>query len=360
MRRIVGFVLVGFGVALLALGLLLRLWAYPALAQVSAAYPGDQPDRQVKAGQSISQGSGVKAFIARGPKEDPTVGPFTVDIQSERTTRGIPEAAQGSDVYWETSVRAFAGSTEIARDLFSASVEGVCFDRVTGVAHDGCRKKPYLQATETGAADETYSPKGLFFKFPFGTQQKAYPFWDSVIRDAPEARYAGTEQLKGLAVYKFVQDIPDRTVGTQEKLPGTLFGSDQASVTAQIRYANVRTLWVEPETGVIIKGQEEQRRRFAFNGVEVPVLVGTVAYNDATVSANVDEQASNAAALAALRTLFPWLLAALGLIAAVIGLFLVRPWRDRGPAPAGRADREGGAPATVDLRGTDRTAANPS
>ena len=108
MRRIVGFALVGFGVALLALGVLLRLWAYPQLAQVSAAYPGDAKDRQVKAGQSISEGSAVQAFIVRGPRDDPTVGPFTVDLQSERTTRGLPEAAQGDDVYWETSVRSFA------------------------------------------------------------------------------------------------------------------------------------------------------------------------------------------------------------------------------------------------------------
>ena len=55
---------------LLALGLLLRFWAYPALAQVSAAYPGDAKDRQVAAGQTISQGSGVQAFIVRGPKDD--------------------------------------------------------------------------------------------------------------------------------------------------------------------------------------------------------------------------------------------------------------------------------------------------
>ncbi len=357
MRRIVGFVLVGFGVALLALGVLLRLWAYPQLAQVSAAYPGDAKDRQVKAGQSISEGSGVQAFIVRGPRDEATVGPFTVDLQSERTTRGVPEAAQGDDVYWETSVRSFAGSDSLPRDLFNAVVEGVCFDRVTGLAGDGCRKKPYRQATPTGPADLGYSPKGLYYKFPFATEKKAYPFWDTVVRDAPEARYAGTEQLKGLTVYKFVQDIPDRVVGTQERLPGRLFDSDQPSVTAEIRYANVRTLWVEPETGVIIKGQEEQRRRFAANGVEVPALVGTIAYNDATVTSNVDAQSSSATALASLRTLFPWLLATLGLIAAVVGLLLVRPWRDRsGDGRVGASGR----PATIDLRGTDRTAANPS
>ncbi len=72
---------------------------------------------------------------------------------------------------------------------------------------------------------------------------------------------------------------------------------------------------------------------------------------------SVRRPSSNAAALAALRTLFPWLLAALGLIAAIVGVLLVRPRQDRRRAGDGRA---GGRPATVDQRGTDRTAANPS
>jgi hypothetical protein len=361
MRRIVGFVLVGLGVALLALGVLLRLWAYPELAQVGAVYPAsDAKDRQVKAGQSVSSGTGVDAFIVRGPRESAIVGPRKVDIQSERTTRGVPAAAQGDNVYWETSVRTFAGSAEVPRDVFNAVIEGVCFDRVSGAATDGCRKKPYTQpGADPSTADATYRPKGQYFKFPFNTQQKAYPFWDGVLRDAPEAKYQATETIKGLKVYRFVQDIPDREIGTQPNLAGALFRSDQPSVTATVRYANRRTLWVEPETGVIIRGQEEQKRRFVFNGVEVPALVGTIGYNDATVSANADEQSGNAPSLAALRTVFPWLLAGLGLVVALIGLWLVRPWQDRGPTRTGRADR-GDAPESVDLRGTDRAAANPS
>ncbi len=68
-------------------------------------------------------------------------------------------------------------------------------------------------------------------------------------------------------------------------------------------------------------------------------------------------RAASATALASLRTLFPWLLAALGLIAAVVGLLLVRPWRDRsGDGRVGASGR----PTTIDLRSTDRTAANPS
>jgi hypothetical protein len=359
-RRIVGFVLVGFGVALLALGVLLRVWAYPALAQVGAAYPDpDVKDLQVKAGQSISQGTGVQAFIARGPRESPTVGPFTVDLQSERTTRGVPAAAQGDNVYWETSVRTFASGEKLPRDLLNAVVEGVCFNRVTGEANDGCRKKPYTLPNAEGKPDLSYSPRGQYFKFPFNTQQRSYPFWDTLIRQAPDAKYTATEQIQGVKVYKFVQTVPETDLGEFPRaLPGALFGSSEPTVKARQVYSNVRTLWIEPETGVIIRGQEEPRRHFVANNTEVAALVGTIGYNDATVASNATWQSSSATSLASMRTLFPWLLAGIGLVLALLGVWLVQPWRDERVAGSGRRAR--GTPATVDLREADRTAANPS
>ena len=69
--------------------------------------------------------------------------------------------------------------------------------------------------------------------------------------------------------YKFEQVIPDTKVGTQE-IPASFAGIDQeGNITADSMYSNTRTLWIEPETGVLIKGQEQQYNYFAYEGDEV-------------------------------------------------------------------------------------------
>jgi hypothetical protein len=55
-------------------------------------------------------------------------------------------------------------------------------------------------------------------------------------------------------VFRFVQSIEPVAHATVE-VPGSIVGSGQVTVEADRVYANVRTHWVEPETGVIIKAR---------------------------------------------------------------------------------------------------------
>ena len=336
MRRIAGPVLVGLGVALLTLGIALRFYAYPQLARVTAEYPlskearpaGQEPD----AATTTSLGTGVQVFVTRTGQP---IGPQTLDVESVRSTRGDVAAARGDAVYWETRVETFAPALP-GPEALSTVVEGVCFDRTSGAASTGCDRRGYVQ-TERDAT-RTLDRSGQYFKFPFATEQRSYPFWDGQVGEPVEARYAGTEEIDGLTVYKFVQTIADRSIGTREDVPGSLFGSRAPQVDADIRYANVRTLWVEPETGVIVRGQEQQNRRMVAEGKEVALAVGTLAYGEKTVADTVLEQRDNARSLSLLRTVLPWTSGVLGALLLVAGLALVllSTRRRRGRRAAGR------------------------
>jgi hypothetical protein len=90
-------------------------------------------------------------------------------------------------------------------------------------------------------------------------------------------------------VFRFVQSIEPVAHATVE-VPGSIVGSGQATVEADRVYANVRTLWVEPETGVIIKGEERQNSALRFrDGATVTLTEATIGYDDRTVSENATE-----------------------------------------------------------------------
>ena len=42
---------------------------------------------------------------------------------------------------------------------------------------------------------EPIEHEGLLVKFPFGTEKKTYPFWDSTLREPVDIEYQGTDDL---------------------------------------------------------------------------------------------------------------------------------------------------------------------
>jgi hypothetical protein len=80
---------------------------------------------------------------------------------------------------------------------------------------------------------------------------------------------------------------------------------------------------VEPESGVIIRGQEQPNRRFVYNGTEVPTTVGTIGYTPETVAANVREYKDKAASLKMLRSTGPVALGVIGALLLIGGVLLL-------------------------------------
>ena len=127
--------------------------------------------------------------------------------------------------------------------VITATQERIALDRVTGQSVNCCGENPRHQ--------------GLTLKFPFDTKKQSYQFWDGPANAAFPAQFTGQEVVAGVKVYRFEQRIDPVTLGGQE-IPGSLAGDPgAATVQTNVVYSNVKTIWVEPTTGIIVKGQQD-------------------------------------------------------------------------------------------------------
>ena len=228
MRRFLGPVLLGLGVFLVVLAGLLKFF----VAERVILTPIDQY------AQTTSPGPG--SFL------DPaTLQVRSSDLVAVRTLRGDVAASTKDTAVWDVSVVLSTGDQQ----LVQASIDRVATDRRTAEAVNCCGEAVNSVPTRHS---------GLSYKFPFDTQKQTYQFWDANAKKAVPARYVSEETVQGLTTYKFVAQIDATQIQTQE-VPGSLVGESAPSVQAPVYYTDTRTVWVEPKTGVIVKGSEQNR-----------------------------------------------------------------------------------------------------
>jgi len=307
MRRMSGPVLVGLGVFLIVAAALVRFYALPTLTKVPAGYSST----------THLEATGAQIF-----NSDPEVlAAETHDLEITSETREDADAdAPDGVVVWVNATtidKATGGS-------FQLSTERVAFDESdgTGVECDTC--DTWIAESDGETVEEVPTDfEGQIYKFPFGTEQKSYDVWDGPTGEAVEATYEGEESIEGTTVYKFVQVIEPTVIDTRE-VPGSVFGSEEASVQAEMVYAMTRTFYVEPATGAPLNRIEERDQTLVYDGQSVPAFVGTVQYTDDQVSENVDEVALKSVLLGGSQVLFPVILLLLGLGLLGLGLVLNR------------------------------------
>jgi hypothetical protein len=329
MAKKLGLFLAGLGAFLLTVALLARFYAYGQLAVV----PLDQDTT------SVSEGPDATIFDIATQRE------INVDLESVRTVAGDVKASEaaseelGRDIaVWETAVVNDEDPSGVGPDSppRSASHDRVAFDRHTGEAVKCCGTYTSTSADDRGVeVKETIGFEGLYFKFPFQTQKKTYQFWDGSLGEAPDIEFKDVESIEGLEVYRFEQKIPPTTVATINA-PASFFGIDKKGDVALDRvYSNTRTLWIEPETGVIIRGQEAQHTVAEYEGDEVATLTDVViGYNPKTISDNVDTYSSLSTQLKLIRVWVPLVGGILGLALLAVGVLLLRSRRPQGRASA--------------------------
>ncbi len=307
MRRKVGVVLIAVGALLFLAAPLMRWYAYPQLAVT----PHDTEMTTVSFGENVRILDVGAVAAGRSAPERVT------DITSTRGTISVVDGPEGTvsddDVaVWHTLVN----NTDGRGQTISATESVVAFDRHTGAGVPG-----YSQTVDGDPVEH----EGQVLKFPFGTEKRDYEFWDATLRAPTPAVYDGEDEIEGLTVYRFVQTI-EPTVVERVEVPGSLAGSEQDVIEAERVYVNTRTLWVEPNTGVIIRGQEEQDSLLAYNGVQIATVTsGTLTYTDETVSELVDRYGDTASQLNLVRTTLPVGLGIAGLVLLVLGVLLLAP-----------------------------------
>ncbi|MGI5499880.1 DUF3068 domain-containing protein [Lentzea sp. CA-135723] len=320
MRTAVVAALLGLGAFAAAAGLVLQLHAYPLLAKL-------QHDINTV---SISRGEGVTAVVYP-PGGAPEV---RHNLSLTATTRvegdlAAPEVKEDGDVtVWK---RATIVKEDEDGLVLSAEVRKVCLDRRTGEAVAPCRGEFY--ETEQGkritAEGRSLLQPGLNFVFPFGTEQRDYRWYDTVLNRPVAVHFAGEQLLQGLDVYRFAHTIPPTELG-RFAVPGSLVGSAEASVDVTQYYGVTRTLLVEPRTGAVLSVREDIRQELRTGtqpeGAGTPVFAGELGLTNASVTANVDQVRQNLPKLFMITAL-PAVLLVTGAALLVAGVVLLLRWR---------------------------------
>lgn len=319
MRRVIGLIALGLGAFLLVAAPLMRFYMYPAVAKV----PLDTLT------QNVATGGGMSAFYL---SERVTKDGLT--LSSIRRVRGDVEASEAAGdniAVWESHVR----NVDDAGTLLTSTLQRAAFDRTTGAAVQ-CDCDTWASETEDPADRKPLEYKGQIFKFPFNTQKQNYDWWDANLEDTVDTRFVREETIAGTRAYVFEHAIPATPVRTQE-IPGFIIDKP-GMVTVDRVYENKRTIWVEPETGGVIKGREELNTRFQLEGADVLTLQkGTIEYDEDTVTRNAKDYRESASRLKLLRVTGPLVLAIVGLLLVIGGILL-----SRGTGPARPAYRSSG------------------
>jgi hypothetical protein len=328
-----GFVLIGLGAFLVSVALLARFYV---LDQVRVI-PIDQ------FAQTVAPGAGT--YFDPG-----TLTEKRADLVATRRLRGDVAASNDTTGVWDVSVVLETSDGTFVR----ASLDRVAFDRKSAESVHCCGE----------AVDgEAVRHEGVTYKFPFNTPKEDVLFWDVNARKAYPARYVSEEKIQGLTTDKFIQQVPVHQLTTQE-VPGSLVGESAPSVQAPVIYSNTRTVWVEPETGIIVKGSEQAKTTLQDSAGQdrVTVLDATLTFDEATQRAQADLAKKSIRKLSAVEWLVPAVGLVLGLAFAAVGWLLVRG-RPKPEAPSGDRGEElvpAGGPSEAAEPPDDQPARNPS
>lgn len=309
MRRVVGLVLLALGVFGVALGLLLRFYAYDRLALVPLN----------RSSESISKGEGMTVFYTSRLRQE-----SGVNVTATRRVQGNPKAAEakpgGEVMVWDVGLVI----EDTSGTLISSSLDHVCLDRRTNEAVQPCAGEGISEDNGKIEAADAATHRGLEYKFPFGTQKRDYEYFDLSTRKAFPMRYDSTETIEGVETYKFVQKVP-LTKLDDRQVPGSVVGRPEVpGLTVGRYYENTRTVWIEPYSGIIVKGREElaQTLRGSDGRQLLTVFGGKLEFTPDTVKKSAADAEDGRSRLRLLRVVGPAVLISMGAVLALLGVTL--------------------------------------
>jgi hypothetical protein len=322
MRRITGTALFGLGILCLLFAMALAWVIVPSQRKV----PLDlvPPDVVVE----TANASFVQAKML--PNGTPQV---VVENAGLRSTTGIkPDFEAAAELDGETLVwNVYHSTTRIdTGEMINSSESRVALDRRSGegVPWEGqCHVEVQGPCTPGNVAFA-----GQLYLFPFGTEKRAYQYWDSTLGRVLPIEYQAEEEYNGLPTYRFQQQVPDqRAEMNPESLAGLLALLAPGATSGSISYRATRTLWVEPQTGAIV-GYREQQHRELVPDVGAPVVIfdADLQYDQATMNAVGEQAADGRYQLNLLGVYVPIGLAVLGLVLIVVGVLVSRGSGRRG------------------------------
>lgn len=227
--------------------------------------------------------------------------------------------------------------------LLTATVDRVTLDRVSSMP---IQDPVGTIQTEANKPAEEVEHTGLQYKWPFDGEQRAYPYFDLNSRSTQDIDFVEETEINGMKVYHYSQkvgpvDLSKVVAAPTNKLalPASTWGVEggDAPITMTRFYENERDVWVDPVTGVVVKGQEKLYQYYARSAgkPEVTVLKATLPFDEDTIEYQIQQAKDGQDKLAVFGRTLPIVAGILGAISLIAGLFLgLRGGRGNGPETA--------------------------
>ncbi|KIQ10881.1 DUF3068 domain-containing protein [Rhodococcus sp. MEB064] len=316
--RVIPSILIGLGVFFLVVAILIPLYTVGRLEKT----PLDLEITTVSTGTGSVLDS--RSLAAGSAKVDQNV-----PLVSQRFV--TTEEPSGAD-----AVTVQAGSTLRRTDrqgdtgLLTATVDRVTLDRVTSMPVEPVGS---IQSQSDKPAEEV-AHDGLQYKFPFDAQKQTYPFFDIVARQSYDMTFVEETQIEGVTVYHYTQKIPAvdlsavvNSPANKVALPASTWGVEGGAtpITMTRFYENTRDIYVEPVTGVVVKGQEDVHQYYARRAgtPEVDVIKGVIGFDDNTVTYQLGRARDGMDEIALIGRTVPIVAGVLGIVLLAAGILLL-------------------------------------
>nr|WP_271211902.1 DUF3068 domain-containing protein [Rhodococcus wratislaviensis]GLK38157.1 hypothetical protein GCM10017611_50220 [Rhodococcus wratislaviensis] len=327
--RILACILVGLGAFLLAVAILIPTYTVGKLEKTPL-------DLEVT---TIAEGSGSvlnsQALLA-GKAEVNTNVPLVSQryVTTEDPANADVVTIQNGQTLRRTDKQGDTG-------LLTAFVDRVTVDRKSAMPTNDPVGTIQTQANQPA---EEVPRDGLQYRFPFDSEKKSYPFFDVSARATQDINFVEETEINGLKVYHYNQTVEPVDLSkvanlptNKLTLPADTWGVPGGTlpVTMTRWYTNVRDVWIEPETGVAIKGQEQVHQYYARNKdkPEVDVLKATLPFNEQTIEYQVQQAKDGMDKISTFGRTVPIIAGILGIIALIAGIVLgLRGGKGRQPA----------------------------
>jgi hypothetical protein len=250
------------GVLFVTLGIVVKWVLAPAAIKLPLS-PGPQKG---PSNLTVAEGDATVFILIRG-------GAVQSHVTATRFIKGDTKAGDSKVAVWNESLCVAVPGAKVDRagcapasdlNMVQKTTDRVALDRKTAEAVND----PKYKETVDG---KSVKHTGLSYTFPIGTKKQTYQFFDPISHAAYPADYVGTSTIEGLSVYEFKSVSPLSDIEVDGFLPATYEGS--------------REVWVEPRTGLIIKGVQTIKQVLTTG---TTAFDGTLTFNNASIKSQAN------------------------------------------------------------------------